>query len=146
MTRDYYRPVIAFRIVNYIDGEGVARHHALQFRREHSDQWLEVPVLNKPYGSDSTIDTDMAGYEYDSKSESESVDDLPDTEKQWDHNPFANQAAQKERIEYLEHFKHLEYWLKEKDKECLKLRDLVEELQRKIMTLDDRYYRSIGKY
>ena len=137
MTKDYYRPVMAFRIVNYIDGEGVARHHALQFRREHSEQWLEVPVLNKPYGSDSTIDTDMAGYEYDS--ESKSVDD-PDTEDQWDHNPFTDHAAQKERIE------HLEYWLKEKDKDCLKLRDLVEELQRKITTLDDRYYRSIGKY
>lgn len=138
MTKDYYRPVMAFRIVNYIDGEGVARHHALQFRREHSEQWLEVPVLNKPYGSDSTIDTDMAGYEYDS--ELKSVDD-PDTEDQWDHNPFAaDHVSQKERIE------HLEYWLKEKDKDCLKLRDLVEELQRKIMTLDDRYYRSIGKY
>ena len=137
MTKDYYRPVMALRIVNYIDGEGVARHHALQFRREHSEQWLEVPVLNKPYGSDSTIDTDMAGYEYDS--ELKSVDD-PDTEDQWDHNPFADHASQKKRIE------HLEYWLKEKDKDCLKLRDLVEELQRKIMTLDDRYYRSIGKY
>jgi len=67
MSKDYYRPVMALRIVNYIDGEGVARHHALQFRREHSEQWLEVPVLSKPYGSDNLIDTDMAGYEYDSE-------------------------------------------------------------------------------
>jgi hypothetical protein len=74
MSKDYYRPVIAIRAVNYIDGDGKTHHHTLQFRREHSDQWVEVPVLNFPYGSDNIVDTDMAGYDWDS----ETVDDYED--------------------------------------------------------------------
>jgi hypothetical protein len=71
MSKDYYRPVIAIRAVNYINGDGKTHYHTIQFRREHSDHWVEIPVLNMPYGSEEPADVDMAGYDW----ESESVED-----------------------------------------------------------------------
>jgi hypothetical protein len=128
MTRDYYRPVMAFRIVNYIDGEGVARHHALQFRREHSEQWLEVPVLNKPYGSDSTIDTDMAGYEYDSEEmQAHHLEDDVD-----------------EHTDLKEHINILEQMLEAAAKESSRMQYKVEQLEYEMKGWKELYRRGAG--
>ena len=128
MTKDYYRPVMAFRIVNYIDGEGVARHHALQFRREHSEQWLEVPVLNKPYGSDSTIDTDMAGYEYDSEEmQAHHLEDDVD-----------------EHTDLKEHINILEQMLEAAAKESSRMQYKVEQLEYEMKGWKELYRRGAG--
>lgn len=127
MTKDYYRPVMALRIVNYIDGEGVARHHAIQFRREHSEQWLEVPVLNKPYGSDSTIDTDMAGYEYDSE------------EMQPHHL-----EEDGEESDLKEHINILEQMLEAAAKESSRMQYKVEQLEYEMKGWKELYRRGAG--
>ena len=128
MTRDYYRPVMALRIVNYIDGEGVARHHALQFRREHSEQWLEVPVLNKPYGSDSLIDTDMAGYEYDSEEmQAHHLEDGVD-----------------EHADLKEHISILEQMLEAAAKESSRMQYKVEQLEYEMKGWKELYRRGAG--
>lgn len=141
MTRDYYRPVMAFRIVNYIDGEGVARHHALQFRREHSEQWLEVPVLHKPYGSDNTIDTDMAGYEYDSEEMQAHhlEDDLEDDLEEF--------VSDNDRIEsdLREHINVLEQMLESAAKESSRMQYKVEQLEYEMKGWKELYRRGAGK-
>jgi hypothetical protein len=132
MTRDYYRPVMALRIVNYIDGKGVARHHALQFRREHSEQWLEVPVLSKPYGSDNLIDTDMAGYEYDSE------------EMQPHHLEEFIPDNDSTESDLKEHINILEQMLEAAAKESSRMQYKVEQLEYEIKGWKGLYRRGAG--
>jgi len=132
MSKDYYRPVMALRIVNYIDGKGVARHHALQFRREHSEQWLEVPVLSKPYGSDNLIDTDMAGYEYDSE------------EMQPHHLEEFIPDNDSTESDLKEHINILEQMLEAAAKESSRMQYKVEQLEYEIKGWKGLYRRGAG--
>jgi len=127
MSKDYYRPVTAIRAVNYIDGDGKIHHHTLQFRREHSDQWVEVPVLSMPYGSDNVVDTDMAGYDW----ESEMLED-----------DFEEVSGDDDQL--IEQIYHLQRVLEVSVRENDRLKNKIDSLNREMLGWKELYIKGAG--